>query len=155
ELARAYLDQARRMPARGNSERVREAQNFAFKAMYLFEQLGIEDSLRSAEALLRELNAPTWLTAPRTARRDYSTGSSQSQDLARTHGIVTQNARILEMVRKTSELLSTPARVLIQGEPGAGKNLFAYMFRSFEIERGRPFVEVNCTSLPGDLVESE
>jgi transcriptional regulator with GAF, ATPase, and Fis domain len=29
------------------------------------------------------------------------------------------------------------------------------MFRTFEIERGRPFVEVNCTSLPGDLVESE
>jgi Nif-specific regulatory protein len=69
--------------------------------------------------------------------------------------VVTQNGRILELVRKASELLSTPARVLVQGETGAGKNLFAYMFRSYEIERGRPFVEVNCTSLPGDLVESE
>ena len=154
ELARAYLDQARRMNGRGDSDRMREAQNLAFKAMYLFEQLGIEDSLRAAEALLRELNAPAWLTTPRAARRELGSGS-QAQEVARAHGVVTQNARMLELVRKASELLSTPARVLIQGETGAGKNLFAYMFRSYEVERGRPFVEVNCTSLPGDLVESE
>jgi len=155
ELARAYLDQSRRMPTRGDADRMREAQNFAFKAMYLFEQLGIDDSLRAAEGLLRDLNAPSWLTTPRAARREAGTGSSQAQEIARSHGIVTQNARILELSRKASELLSTPARVLIQGETGAGKNLFAYMFRSYEVERGRPFVEVNCTSLPGDLVESE
>ncbi len=155
ELARAYLDQARRMPTGGDPERMRDAQNLAFKAMYLFEQLGTDDSLRAAEGLLRELNAPAWLTAPRSPRRVESAASSQAQDIARAHGIITQNARTLEVVRKASELLSTPARVLIQGETGAGKNLLAYMFRQFEIERGRPFVEVNCTSLPGDLVESE
>ena len=155
ELARAYLDQARRMPTGGHPDRMRDAQNLAFKAMYLFEQLGTDDLLRAAEALLRELNAPAWLTAPRTTRRVESAASSQAQDIARAHGIVTQNPRTLEVVRKASELLSTPARVLIQGETGAGKNLLAYMFRQFEIERGRPFVEVNCTSLPGDLVESE
>ncbi len=155
ELARAYLDQARRAPAGADAERIREAQNYAFKAMYLFEQLGVDDSLRACEALLRELNAPAWLTTPRASRRDVPSGASHAQDVARTHGVVTQNARMLELVRKATELLATPARVLLQGETGAGKNLFAYMFRSFEIERGRPFVEVNCTSLPGDLVESE
>ncbi|HEX7077318.1 MAG TPA: sigma 54-interacting transcriptional regulator [Candidatus Eisenbacteria bacterium] len=155
ELARAYLDQARRMTATGDPDRVREGQNLAFKAMYLFEQLGVDDSLRAAEAVLRELNAPSWLVAPRTSRRDHPSASSQAQDIARAYGVITQNPRTLEVVRKASELLSTPARVLIQGETGAGKNLLAYMFRSFEIERGRPFVEVNCTSLPGDLVESE
>jgi DNA-binding NtrC family response regulator/Tfp pilus assembly protein PilF len=155
ELARAYLDQARRTHRPGDGERVRDAQNLAFKAMYLFEQLGMNDSLHAAEALLRELNAPSWLTTPRVPRREHSAAASEAQDIARSYGIITQNPRILELVRKASELLSTPARVLIQGETGAGKNLFAYMFRSFEIERGRPFVEVNCTSLPGDLVESE
>ena len=77
------------------------------------------------------------------------------QDIARAHGILSQNPRTLELVRKASELVTTPARVLLQGETGSGKNLLAYLFRAFEIERGRPFVEVNCTSLPGDLVESE
>ncbi len=154
ELARAYLEQARRMPNGADPERTREAQNLAFKAMYLFEQLGMEDSTRTCEAALRELNAPTWLTAPR-GQRAGTGSSSQTQDIARAHGVISQNPRTLELVRKASELVTTPARVLIQGETGSGKNLFAYMFRSYEVERGRPFVEVNCTSLPGDLVESE
>ncbi len=154
ELARAYLEQARRMPGGGDAERTREAQNLAFKAMYLFEQLGMEDSMKACEAALRELKAPSWITAPR-GQRPTASPSSQAQDIARAHGIISQNPRMLELVRKASELMTTPARVLIQGETGTGKNLLAYMFRSFEVERGRPFVEVNCTSLPGDLVESE
>ncbi|HET9941196.1 MAG TPA: sigma 54-interacting transcriptional regulator [Candidatus Eisenbacteria bacterium] len=153
ELARAYLEQARRMPG-GDVERTRDAQNLAFKAMYLFEQLGIEECMRSCEHALRDLNAPVWLTAQR-APRVAVPSSSQAQDIARAYGVLSQNPRTLELVRKASELVTTPARVLIQGETGTGKNLLAYMFRSYEIERGRPFVEVNCTSLPGDLVESE
>jgi DNA-binding NtrC family response regulator/tetratricopeptide (TPR) repeat protein len=156
ELARAYLEQAKRMPREHDPERLREAQNLAFKAMYLFEQLGMEDAMHSAEVVLRDLNAPAWLSSPRAARSAVVVPPpAQVQDIARSHGLVTQNARTLDVVRKASELRSTPARVLIQGETGVGKNLLAYMFRQFEIERGKPFVEVNCTSLPGDLVESE
>jgi len=154
ELARSYREQAQRTKGDPDPERLREAQNYAFKAMSLFEQLGLEDQVRDCEGILRELNAPSWLVAPRTDRPSPGK-SSQTQDIARAHGFITQQTRTLEVVRKASELLSTPARVLIQGETGVGKNLLAYMFRTFEIERGRPFVEVNCTSLPGDLVESE
>jgi len=155
ELARAYLDLARRMPREGDPDRLREAQNLAFKAMYLYEHLGMEDSMRAAETVLRELNAPAWLTAPRVGRAAPPPIAAQAQQVARAHGVVTENSRTLDVVRKASELLATPARVLIQGETGVGKNLLAYMFRQYEIERGHPFVEVNCTSLPGDLVESE
>jgi len=154
ELARTYLEQAQRSKGSADPEQAREAQNFAFKAMSLFEQLGLDDSVHSCEQVLRALKAPSWLTASRADRPPQHL-SSQTQDIARAHGFITQNARTLDVLRKASELLSTPARVLIQGETGVGKNLLAYMFRTFEVERGRPFVEVNCTSLPGDLVESE
>ncbi|HMI32271.1 MAG TPA: sigma 54-interacting transcriptional regulator [Candidatus Limnocylindrales bacterium] len=154
ELARSYREQAGRAKGDSDPDGTREAQNYAFKAMSLFEQLGLDHSVRDCESILRDLNAPSWLVAQRTERPAHHP-SSQTQDIARAHGFVTQHARTLEVVHKASELLSTPARVLIQGETGVGKNLLAYMFRTFEIERGRPFVEVNCTSLPGDLVESE
>lgn len=154
ELARAYLEHARRTRGASDPERAREAQNLAFKAMYLFEQLGLDESAVACEALLKEMNAPSWLTVPR-GERPAPAISTQTQDIARAHGIISQNPRTLEVVRKASELLSTPARLLVLGETGTGKNLLAYMFRTFEVERGRPFVEVNCTSLPGDLVESE
>ncbi len=154
ELARAYIEHARRTRGTNDPERSREAQNLAFKAMYLFEHLGLEESALACEGLLKELNAPSWLTVQRGERPTHPV-SPQTQDIARAHGLISQNPRTLEVVRKASELLSTPARLLIQGETGTGKNLLAYMFRTFEVERGRPFVEVNCTSLPGDLVESE
>jgi DNA-binding NtrC family response regulator len=45
--------------------------------------------------------------------------------------------------------------VLLVGETGTGKDLFARALHSQSRVAGGPFVEIDCTSLPGDLVESE
>ncbi len=45
--------------------------------------------------------------------------------------------------------------VLLLGETGSGKDLFARFLHSQSRVAGGPFVEVDCTSLPRDLVESE
>src|SRR5205823_3642609 len=81
ELARAYREQAQRAKGDPDPERLREAQNYAFKAMSLFEQLGLADQVRDCETVLRDLNAPSWLVAPRADRPTHPT-SSQAQDVA-------------------------------------------------------------------------
>lgn len=45
--------------------------------------------------------------------------------------------------------------VLLLGETGSGKDLFARFLHSRSRIGGGPFVEIDCTSLPRDLVESE
>ncbi|MFQ5989899.1 MAG: sigma-54-dependent transcriptional regulator [Candidatus Methylomirabilales bacterium] len=45
--------------------------------------------------------------------------------------------------------------VLLLGETGSGKDLFARFLHSRSRVAGGPFVEVDCSSLPRDLVESE
>jgi DNA-binding NtrC family response regulator len=45
--------------------------------------------------------------------------------------------------------------VLLLGETGTGKDLFARFLHSRSRVAGGPFVEIDCTSLPRDLVESE
>jgi len=80
-----YFEQARRQRGSTDPERAREAQNLAFKAMYLFEQLGLDDAGHSCEALLRELKAPSWLTMQRAERAGHGI-STQTQDIARAHG---------------------------------------------------------------------
>ena len=49
----------------------------------------------------------------------------------------------------------TPARVLLAGENGTGKELVARALHDASPRRGMPFVAVNCSAIPDELFESE
>jgi two-component system, NtrC family, nitrogen regulation response regulator NtrX len=62
----------------------------------------------------------------------------------------------LEQVRQLiAKVGPTPARVLITGENGTGKELVARGLHEASPRRDRPFVEVNCAAIPSELIESE
>jgi two-component system response regulator AtoC len=60
--------------------------------------------------------------------------------------------RVKEMIRLVAR---SQAMVLLQGESGTGKELVARMIHRLSARRGRPFVVVDCGSLPETLLESE
>jgi len=47
------------------------------------------------------------------------------------------------------------ANVLLEGESGTGKELFAHSIHNLSRRRNRPFIRVNCPSIPFELAESE
>lgn len=49
----------------------------------------------------------------------------------------------------------TPATVLIGGESGAGKELFARELHRLSPRREQPFVALNCAAIPENLIEAE
>jgi len=59
---------------------------------------------------------------------------------------------VLDLARLVSK---TPVNVLLQGENGTGKELIARMIHEGSDRRDKPFVAVNCASIPEHLMESE
>jgi len=56
------------------------------------------------------------------------------------------------MARKAAASNTT---VLIQGETGVGKEIFAHAIHSASSRKDKPFIKVNCAAIPHDLLESE
>lgn len=61
---------------------------------------------------------------------------------------------VLDQVRQIAALDETPP-VLITGETGTGKGLVARSLHSSGPRSAKPFIDVNCTALPANLIEAE
>lgn len=62
---------------------------------------------------------------------------------------------ILQVIHLAKIYAKNDQVVLIQGETGTGKELFAHSTHNYSNRRDKPFVAVNCATLPASLLESE
>ncbi len=69
--------------------------------------------------------------------------------------IVGAGKAVNEVLRVVEKVAPTPARVLITGENGSGKELVARAIHRLSPRADKPFVEVNCAAIPSELIESE
>jgi len=61
--------------------------------------------------------------------------------------------RVYEMVQQVAK--SDTTTVLIEGESGVGKEMIARLIHKFSNRADKPFLDINCASLPEQLLESE
>jgi DNA-binding NtrC family response regulator len=69
--------------------------------------------------------------------------------------IVGSSEELLSALDVAARMASTDATVLISGETGTGKELVAKAIHLRGTRRDRPFVTINCGSIPRELLESE
>jgi sigma-54 dependent transcriptional regulator, acetoin dehydrogenase operon transcriptional activator AcoR len=65
------------------------------------------------------------------------------------------DARVAENARIAQRVAGKRLPILLLGETGAGKEVFARAIHDASARRNRPFIAVNCGALPETLIESE
>ncbi len=68
---------------------------------------------------------------------------------------VGQNEQIKEMFRSLEVAFESDATVFIQSENGTGKELVASAIHYNSERRSKPFIKINCASIPENLIESQ
>ncbi len=79
-------------------------------------------------------------------------------ELAHRYGlsnIIAQSPKILEQIEILKQVADSTVTVLITGESGVGKELFARALHYYSPRHAGPFVPINCAAIPENLLESE
>ncbi|MBP6772470.1 MAG: sigma-54-dependent Fis family transcriptional regulator [Gemmatimonadaceae bacterium] len=108
----------------------------------------LEKPLDTDRVLVLLRNAFEQRTLTEENERLRQTIDSRFEIVGRTYVI----RALLERIEKVA---GTPARVLITGENGTGKELVARAIHRGSPRAKKPFVEVNCAAIPSELIESE
>ena len=69
--------------------------------------------------------------------------------------IIGESDTLMYVIKRTQQVSGTNSSVLLEGETGVGKELFANLIHRNSMRRHKPFIKVNCASLPKELIESE
>lgn len=70
-------------------------------------------------------------------------------------GIIGSSNVIRYVLFRVQQVARTEATVLLTGETGTGKGVFARAIHEASNRKDKPFVHVNCAGLPANLIESE
>lgn len=69
--------------------------------------------------------------------------------------IIGDSSAIKYVMHRIKQVSKTDATVLLLGETGTGKGVFARAIHELSDRKDKPFIHVNCAGLPSNLIESE
>ena len=81
--------------------------------------------------------------------------SNALENIAEDSGFVVASRAMTELLTMAARAAESPAKVLITGESGVGKDLVARYIHNHSARKLAPFVAVNCAGLTETLLESE
>ena len=157
-----------RMPHKEGIDVLREVATFP-EAPQVIMLTGFQEVSTAVEAM--KLGAYDYLTKPTkieeldvVVRKAAEKGQLVRENVAlRAHapgaapfgGLLTQSARMHEILRIIDRVAPTDSAVLILGESGTGKELVARAIHENSPRGPRAFVPIHCGALPREVFESE
>ena len=77
------------------------------------------------------------------------------EEFKKKHGIISQSSEINELVDVVMQISTSDITILIYGESGVGKEVFARAIHNSSKRIGKELISVNCGAIPEGILESE
>lgn len=106
-----------------------------------------------ADEDLRYLSVAQPLERPAAVQPELAPGSPER--FSEPQRLVGASAAFNAATQALQRVAATPATVLISGESGVGKEMFARQLHQLSPRREQPFVALNCAAIPDNLIEAE
>ena len=126
------------------------------KPVHIVDAQGRRKSITISSALLR--NREGKVIGGVETFRDMTVVEELRKQLQKQYcceDIISRSHKVQQLFDVLPRVAESDCTVLIEGETGTGKELFARALHSLSPRRKKPFVAVNCSALPDTLLESE
>lgn len=81
--------------------------------------------------------------------------SVNREEFKKKHGIISQSSEINDLVDVVMQVSTSDITILIYGESGVGKEVFARAIHNSSKRAGQELISVNCGAIPEGILESE
>jgi len=126
------------------------------------DKINLNDQLKQKEEFIRQIAEDSlqgaYAEIKRLKNRLQAENVYLQQDAAREYNfgeIIGQSSAISNVFFGVEQVAPLDTTVLLLGETGTGKGVVARAIHSRSARKDRPMITVNCTALPGNLIESE
>lgn len=112
---------------------------------YIIKPFPLEDLIMRIEKIVSH----------QTLKREYQLLKSHAEERYSLFNIIGRSKKMQALFDVTERVSKIDSNVIIMGESGTGKGLFASVIHQNSARKNKPFVKVNCAALTETLLESE
>jgi len=117
------------------------------------QTVGVVSTVYLDDNRLTEEIARKWLSLRQQVQ--YYRDELQKHGNSSFDNLVSKNPAFTKMKRDAQRIARSSSTVLLTGESGVGKDMFAHAIHAASPRANHPFVKVNCAAIPESLLESE
>jgi transcriptional regulator with GAF, ATPase, and Fis domain len=129
---------------------------FLWKTSVAADRTALEERLRQTERLLQELRDQVEeMNRMAVLARRVSGEPGKGPRVNPYPPMIGEGPAMERVYAIIEKVLENDVTVLVLGESGTGKELVARAVHTFGRRRDKPFVAINCSSIPATLIESE
>jgi transcriptional regulator with PAS, ATPase and Fis domain len=119
------------------------------------EITGIVSTVYLNDNALTEEIARKWLSLNQQLQFYKDEFEKRTGGANRFDQMISNNPEFLDIIQEARFIARSTSTVLLTGESGVGKDMFARSLHEASPRRDGPFIKVNCVSIPESLFESE